>query len=89
MKRPIQKSIYGHNPIEDSIAAMELVLLKLQEGRTFGDVILSQSTEWKNPAQDIVLKAVTREVFYHFLTMQFPVTLWPEIRFKSDSYRFI
>lgn len=62
LKRPIQQSIYGHNPIEDSIAAMELVLLKLQEGRTFGDAILCQGTDWKNPPQDIILRAVTREL---------------------------
>jgi len=62
LKRPIQTSIYGHNPIEDSIAAMELVVLKLQEGPTFGDVILSRSSDWKDSPQDIMLKAVTREL---------------------------
>ena len=30
----------GHNPIEDSVAAMKLVNLKLQKGYEFGDVML-------------------------------------------------
>ena len=30
----------GHNPIEDSVAAMKLVNLKLQKGYEFGDVLL-------------------------------------------------
>ncbi len=28
----------GHNPIEDALAAMELVLLKLENGISYGDV---------------------------------------------------
>ena len=30
----------GHNPIEDSVAAMKLVNLKLRKGYDFGDVLL-------------------------------------------------
>ena len=62
LNRHIQKSLDGHNPIEDAIAAMELVVLKLQEGLLFGDAILTRGVgqKWEEP--DTVLKAITRQV---------------------------
>lgn len=43
--RSIQDSLSGHDPTEDAVAAMELVLLKLKMGVEFGDVILSRDCE--------------------------------------------
>jgi len=62
LNRHIQKSLDGHNPIEDAIAAMELVVLKLQEGLLFGDAILTRGVgqKWEEP--DTVLKAITRQM---------------------------
>ena len=54
---------------------MELVVLKLQEGPTFGDVILSRSSDWKDSPQDIMLKAVTREVYRRQLSILLPTAL--------------
>jgi hypothetical protein len=38
--RCIQDSSDGHDPTEDAIAAMELVLMKMKMGTVFGDVFL-------------------------------------------------
>ena len=38
--RRIQDSSDGHDPTEDAIAAMELVLTKIKMGAEFGDVVL-------------------------------------------------
>ena len=47
--RTIQESTDGHDPTEDAVAAMELVLLKLKMGMEFGDVVLSGGTNWRLP----------------------------------------
>ncbi|KZS03739.1 putative RNA exonuclease NEF-sp [Daphnia magna] len=41
--RQIQNSMDGHDPTEDAIAAMELVMLKMKMGTEFGDLILSRN----------------------------------------------
>lgn len=55
-------STSGHNPEEDALSAMELVLLKLQLGIAYGDVILSGHTNWrvlpKKKIRDILLAQV-------------------------------
>ncbi|GFU26995.1 RNA exonuclease 5 [Nephila pilipes] len=40
LKESIQDNKNGHNPVEDSLAAMKLVLLKLQNNLQFGDACL-------------------------------------------------
>ncbi|XP_057372770.1 uncharacterized protein LOC130693610 [Daphnia carinata] len=45
--RQIQNSMDGHDPTEDAIAAMELVLLKIKMGTEFGDAILSRNAMQK------------------------------------------
>ena len=49
LNRKIQDSSTGHNPIEDSRAAMELVQLKLKMGKEFGDVILNKTANSSLP----------------------------------------
>lgn len=49
----------GHDPKEDADAAMKLVLLKLENGYTFGDVLLDgtvpdRSKESENPSDEIL-----------------------------------
>ncbi|XP_050392547.1 RNA exonuclease 5 isoform X1 [Patella vulgata] len=39
LKKHIQISLNGHSPVEDAIATMELVLLKLRTGVDFGDML--------------------------------------------------
>ncbi|ESO87197.1 hypothetical protein LOTGIDRAFT_229335 [Lottia gigantea] len=39
LKKNIQLDVSGHSPIEDSIATMELTLLKLRTGVEFGDML--------------------------------------------------
>lgn len=45
--RNIQDSSNGHDPTEDAVAAMELVLLKLKMGVEFGDATMGG--DWKFP----------------------------------------
>lgn len=48
--RRIQDSTNGHDPTEDAMAAMELVLLKLKMGIEFGDLAILRSRERKEAA---------------------------------------
>ncbi|CAL1297497.1 unnamed protein product [Larinioides sclopetarius] len=48
----IQSGKNGHNPVEDSIAAMKLVQLKLQNGIGFGDACLVDTSEVKENASE-------------------------------------
>ncbi|KAG7897678.1 hypothetical protein KL935_004859 [Ogataea polymorpha] len=41
--RSIQQSAHGHDPIEDCVACMELVQLKLKKGPAFGKLITEES----------------------------------------------
>lgn len=53
----------GHNPIEDALAAMELVLLKLRNGLVFGDAVLGYGMNqmtWK--MKNRFLQSLEKEV---------------------------
>ncbi|GBN57601.1 putative exonuclease C637.09 [Araneus ventricosus] len=52
LNEAIQNKKDGHNPVEDSIAAMKLVQLKLQNGIGFGDACLVDTSEVKENASE-------------------------------------
>ena len=62
-QRSIQQGKGGHSPIEDAIAAMELVQLKLAKGLAFGDVMFSDGkSDWELKAQERLLTYVDKDV---------------------------
>ena len=60
--RSIQDSSNGHDPTEDAIAAMELVLFKLKMGVEYGDVILSRGANWEFPITNSLSHSLIFEV---------------------------
>lgn len=60
--REIQSSLdEGHDPNEDALATMELVLLKLKMGLNYGDACLKLNGVWHGPSKEKILN-VTPDV---------------------------
>lgn len=62
MRKKIQCSTSGHNPEEDALSAMELVLLKLRMGVEYGDIILSGHSNWKVLSQKKIREILEAQV---------------------------
>ncbi|XP_041362423.1 RNA exonuclease 5-like isoform X2 [Gigantopelta aegis] len=54
LDRKIQESKQGHSSVEDSQATMELVLLKLKNGLTFGDCVLEAFEDMQKQVDNTV-----------------------------------
>ncbi|KAI9560717.1 hypothetical protein GHT06_011667 [Daphnia sinensis] len=53
----------GHDPNEDALSTMELVLLKLKNGLDYGDRTRNSMGGWNGPSREKILAVVSNEIF--------------------------
>lgn len=93
--RQIQTAADGHSPIEDALAAMELVLLKLRKGKDFGDMILNADRCQNLPTGDDLFRIKFDELntmfqnMDHKMTKQEEAVYDPNCRLHQKLFTFI
>ncbi|XP_057372775.1 uncharacterized protein LOC130693613 [Daphnia carinata] len=61
--RDIQLSNKGHDPNEDALSTMELVLLKLKNGLDYGDRLRNSMGCWNGPSREKILGVISSAIF--------------------------
>jgi hypothetical protein len=52
----------GHDPNEDAMSSMELVLMKLRKGFKYGDACLSSGGYWEGPSKEKILSVISNSI---------------------------
>lgn len=61
--RDIQPANKGHDPNEDALSTMELVLLKLKNGLDYGDRLRNSVGGWNGPSREKILGVISSAIF--------------------------
>lgn len=60
--RDIQPANKGHDPNEDALSTMELVLLKLKNGLDYGDRLRNSVGGWNGPSREKILGVISSAI---------------------------
>lgn len=77
----------GHDPNEDAAASMELVLLKLKMGLSFGDVRFSPCDTWEGVSKEKILKAISSNIVSNLLACYLAICSECSIQFETGTRR--